>query len=60
VCLALLTVSNCVRANQAELSGLSLDELLWKPLGDELVGLLISHIRRQKITPDGAFVVKQY
>ena len=57
VCKALLVVSNTVRACQASLVGLNLEELLWKPLGEQLVGLVISHIRRQKITQEGSFVL---
>jgi hypothetical protein len=43
VCKALLTVANCVKSCQ--LVGLNLDKLLWEPLGRQVVGLLISHIR---------------
>ena len=53
VCKAILEISNCVRSQQANVARLNLVDLFWKPLGIQLIGLLISHIRKQKITQEG-------
>ena len=57
VCKAILEISNCVRSQQANVSILNMVELFWRPLGIQLIGLLISHIRKQKITQEGSFVL---
>lgn len=47
-------VATQMDARQAEMPGLSLSTLFWKPLGQEVVAAMISHLRKQKITPEGA------
>jgi hypothetical protein len=57
VCKSLTFAVNGVRSYLPVLSGLNLDEYFWLPLGKQFVGLLISHLRHKKITPEGAFVL---
>ncbi len=57
VCKAILTVANAVRTNQVNLLGLDLTKLFWKPLGQQVVGALICHLRKQKISPEGTKVL---
>jgi len=40
-----------------QMLGLDVMKLLWRPMGVQLVGLIISHIRRQKVTMEGAKVL---
>ena len=47
-----------VQANQIQLdSALNLAEDLWRPLGSMLIGNLLGHIRRTKISMDGGRVL---
>ena len=49
---------------KSKLIGLDMMKLFWKPIGIQVIGLIISHIRRQKITYEGAKVlikdIKEY
>lgn len=57
VCKALLHIMSAVRSCQGELTGLNLVEDFWKPLGRMLVGTLISHVKRYKISIEGAKIL---
>jgi Exocyst complex component Sec10 len=57
VCRALLQVANSIRKHEQDLAGVNLLENFWKPLGRQIVGSFISHIRRQRINRDGAKVL---
>ncbi len=53
VCKAILTVANAVRFNMINLLGLDVSKLFYKPLGQQIVGALITHLRKLKITAEG-------
>jgi hypothetical protein len=37
--------------------GLNMKDNFWRPLGQQLMGIIITHIRKQRITQDGAKVL---
>lgn len=53
VCRDILQVTNTVRKFEQDLVGIDMNKSFWKPFGQQLVALLISHFRRQKISLDG-------
>lgn len=53
VCKLLSMVIAHMEVKSPNMPGLSATNLFWKPLGIQLVGLIISHIRKQKITDKG-------
>lgn len=57
VCKSLIVVINCIRSNLPSLGGINLDDYFWLPFGKQFIGLLISHLRNKKVTPEGAFVL---
>lgn len=57
VCKELFAVAQSVHHHQHEFLGLNLSETFWKPLGQQIVGNLISHFRRQKISEEGGIVL---
>ncbi len=57
VCKAIMTVANAVRSMQVNLIGLDLAKLFWKPMGQQVVGALISHLRKQKVSVEGTKVL---
>lgn len=57
ICKALLEVSNAIRDHIDDISGINLHENFWMPLGRQIIGSIISHMRRQKISIDGAKVI---
>jgi hypothetical protein len=55
VCQALLKAVSAMRgAEDSFSSGLSVTEHFWKPLGQQIVGVLVSHLRKLSITETGA------
>ena len=54
VCKELLMVANTVHACEKAIKGLDLMRLFWRPFGQQFIGLLVSHIRRQRVTEEGA------
>jgi hypothetical protein len=48
-----------VRAYEPKLLGLDMVKVFWRPLGQQVVGVLISHLRKQKITPEGCKFVNR-
>lgn len=57
VCKELLTVANTVHTYENAIQGLDLVKLFWRPFGQQFLGVVISHIRRQKVSEDGAEVL---
>jgi hypothetical protein len=57
VCKALIIVTNAVRSIQTNLVGIDLTKLFWKPLGQQIIGALISHFRKLKISAEGSKVL---
>ena len=53
VCKVLSLVITHMHAKSVGMPGLNAVNLFWKPLGVQVVGLIISHIRRQKVTDEG-------
>lgn len=54
VCKVFLSAVNAVRGQESSLYGLNIGKLFWVPIGVQLVAALISHIRKQKVSPLGA------
>ena len=54
VCQVLLQIVSVVQSSEGDLPGLDLQEHIYKPLGQQVVGQLISHLRRLNITEAGA------
>lgn len=54
---ALIGTCQYVRNYEKELQGIQLDDVFWKPLGQQFVGSIISNIRRFKITIEGARIL---
>ena len=52
-------VATQVAAKQGDITGVNLVALFWKPLGQEVIATMISHLRKQKITPEGAEMLMQ-
>ena len=50
-------MANSVRFYQADLVGLDLLDTFWKPIGQQFIGTLISHLKKQKITTEGAKIL---
>ena len=42
---------------QEKMSGVNTVEIFWKPFGRQFVALLISHIKRHKVSDEGSFVL---
>lgn len=57
VCKELLTVANTVHLFEKSIHGLDLMKLFWRPFGQQFIGTIISHIRRQKVSEEGASVL---
>lgn len=57
VCKELLVVANTVHAYEKSIHGLDLMSLFWRPVGQQFVGVIVSHIRRQRVTEEGAPVL---
>jgi len=57
VCKTLKTVAKAVHELKTEFVGLDLEESFWRPFGRQFMGSLISHLRRQKISEDGAITL---
>lgn len=53
----LITLENGVSMFKEFLQGFNMVELLWKPLGQMFVGTLISHIKKYKVSIDGAKIL---
>lgn len=64
VCKGLYEIVNGINQYKSKLIGLDMVKLFWRPLGIQIIGLIISHIRRQKVTTEGAKVlvkdIKEY
>ncbi|KAJ1441108.1 exocyst complex component Sec10-domain-containing protein [Ochromonadaceae sp. CCMP2298] len=58
-CKDIAAVVSTVRAFAGKLEGLDLVRLFWRPMGQQLVGLLISHVRKQKVNIEGASVLRR-
>eukprot|EP01041_Mallomonas_annulata_P004615 gene4615-9167_t len=57
-CLAVAAVlKDSLQDALRELADTNVGELIWSPLAELFVGALISHIRRQKISPEGALLL---
>jgi hypothetical protein len=54
VCKAFIQVTNAVRRYEPDFVDLDVDALFWRPFGQQFIGLLIAHFRRQNISVDGA------
>lgn len=52
-CKAIQSIISAVRTYEAKLLGLDLVKVFWRPFGQQVIGVLISHLRRQKISPEG-------
>jgi hypothetical protein len=52
-CRALQTAISYMRSYESKLLNVDLTKLFWRPLGQQMVGLIISHVRRLKVSPDG-------
>ena len=59
VCQILLRIVSVVQSSEGDLPGLDLNEYFYKPLGQQIVGQLISHIRRLNVTEMGAEQLKK-
>lgn len=57
VCKGLHEAFHAIDRRKDRMLGLDVMKLLWRPMGVQLVGLIISHIRRQKVTMEGAKVL---
>ena len=57
VCKAISLVITKMLEHQKDMPGLNTIQLFWKPLGQEIMGTLISFLRKQKITPEGGEVL---
>lgn len=57
VCKGLHEAFHAIDRLKDRMLGLDVMKLLWRPMGVQLVGLIISHIRRQKVTMEGAKVL---
>lgn len=42
-----------IRAHESRLLGLDMVKLFWRPLGQQVIGVVVSHVRRQRVTPEG-------
>jgi hypothetical protein len=58
-CKALQGIISVVRTYETKLLGLDMVKVFWRPLGQQVVGVLISHLRKQKITPEGCKFVNR-
>lgn len=55
ICRALISIANEIRQKETIIAPVfKINELLWKPLGRQIIGCLLAHFRRQKISMDGA------
>ena len=54
VCKTLNAVAKAITDLNTEFTGLDLDECFWRPFGRQFVGALISHLRRLRISEEGA------
>ncbi len=59
VCTDLTQVVNTINHLRAEFPGLDLSEHFWRPLGQQLIGILIHHIRTLSITEEGSAVLNK-
>ena len=53
----LIGLENSVSSYKDYIHGFNMIELLWKPLGQMFVGTLISHIKKYKVSMDGAKIL---
>ena len=54
VCQSFMKVISTVQGYKSDLVGIDLVETFWRPLGQQFVGTLLSFLRKQKISPEGA------
>ncbi len=52
-CKTLQSVVNVIKNYESRLLGLDLTKLFWRPLGQQMVGLIVSHTRKLRVTPEG-------
>ena len=57
VCKSLTLMAGCAHELEAKMRDLNLIEYLWRPLGGQFIGSLISHLRKYKVNSDGSFVI---
>lgn len=53
----LLAVISNIQTHQSSFVDLDIKEFFWKPFGQRFVGILISHIKKQKISQHGALIL---
>jgi hypothetical protein len=53
----LLAVINNIQTHQASFVDLDITEFFWKPFGQRFIGILITHIKKQKISQYGALIL---
>lgn len=58
VCQSFMKVISTVQGYKNDLVGIDLVETFWKPLGQQFVGTLLMHLRKLKISQDGADTLK--
>ena len=59
VCKALQTVASFMRTFEPKILGMDLVKVFWRPLGQQVIGALISHLRKLRISPEGSkFLVR--
>jgi len=54
VCQSFMKVISTVQGYKNDLVGIDLTETFWRPLGQQFIGTLLVHLRKQKISQDGA------
>jgi hypothetical protein len=54
VCKAFLQVTNTIRRFESDILDIDLLQVFWKPFGQQFIGLLITHLRRQTINVEGS------
>lgn len=54
VCKSVLQVFTALKDYSAQLERLNLQELFWKPLGQQFAGMLISHIKKLVVNREGS------
>jgi hypothetical protein len=57
VCKAINVIISKLREFEDDLKTIDIDLMFWRPFGQTIIGNLISHLRKQKITTDGAKVL---
>lgn len=54
ICQSFMKVISTVQGYKADLIGIDLTETFWRPLGQQFIGTLLTHLRKQKISQEGA------